>query len=68
MSRFFSSKLCNKSKFEQFILLFNSISLLTGFQPAEGSVVDPNINRAVVGHNEESYADHQKSALTSKPY
>ena len=52
----------NKSKFEQFVLLFNSISLLTGIQPAQGSVADPNINRAVVGHNEESYADHRTSA------
>ena len=58
VSCFFSSKLCSKSKFEQFVLLFNSVSLLTGFQAAEqGSVADPNINRAVVGHNEESYAE-----------
>ena len=27
------------------------------------SVADPNINRAVVEHNEESYADHRTSAV-----
>ena len=32
----------------------------------QGSVADPNINRAVVGHTEESYADHRTSAPESQ--